>query len=276
MDFNTYLKEVHGYQKGDRISADKARSLRVQFAKSGNVAAAENANADAIKTSIALEIENASEKGTPFDARIIDSASKLFETGQFDKALSLISDASKNIAETTKQQSEAQQTELENKNLTLQQDKLKAEQTVVDQEKKSIIEQAKVRLAKINSVKSQDISDVVGAFEPAARYGRAVAAEMGANWAKENQKLIKDLNFIATDDILEKARKLAPVTGTDLSFLQERVAPQETDNDTIWFDFLNQEAKDLESVIGEFGKTGSTEPTTPLTDAQKLKAKITK
>jgi hypothetical protein len=99
---------------------------------------------------------------------------------------------------------------------------------------------------------------------------------MGADWAKENQKLIKDLNFIATDDILEKARKLAPVTGTDLSFLQQRVAPQETDNDTIWFDFLNQEAKDLESVIGEFGKTESIEPTTPLTAAQKLKAKTTK
>jgi hypothetical protein len=276
MDFNTYLKEVHGYQKGDRISADKARALRVQFANVGNVAATQNANANAIKTSISLEVENAAKKGTPIDARIIEGASNLFNTGQFKEAQSLISDASKNIAETTKQQSEAQQTELENKNLTLQQDKLKAEQTVVDQEKKSIIDQAKVRLAKIKSVRSQDVSDVVGAFEPAARYGRAVAAEMGANWAKENQKLIKDLNFIATDDILEKARKLAPVTGTDLSFLQERVAPQETDNDTIWFDFLDQEAKDLESVIGEFGKTGSTESTTPLTAGQKLRAKTQK
>jgi hypothetical protein len=273
MDFDTYLQQVHGYQEGDRISADKARQLKVQFANAGNVAAAQNANANAIKTSISLEVENAAKKGTPIDARIIEGASNLFNTGQFKEAQSLISDASKNIAETTKQQSEAQQTELENKNLTLQQDKLKAEQTVVDQEKKSIIDQAKVRLAKIKSVRSQDVSDVVGAFEPAARYGRAVAAEMGANWAKENQKLIKDLNFIATDDILEKARKLAPVTGTDLTFLQERVAPQETDNDTIWFDFLDQEAKDLESVIGEFGKTGSTEATPPLTDTQKLKAK---
>jgi hypothetical protein len=276
MDFNTYLKEVHGYQKGDRISADKARQLRVQFANAGNVAATQNANSNAIRTSISLGIENAAKSGTPIDARIIEDASNLFNTGQPEKAQSLVSDALKNIAETTKQQSEAQQTELENKNLTLQQDKLRAEQTVVDQEKKSIIEQAKVRLAKINSVKSQDISDVVGAFEPAARYGRAVAAEMGANWAKENQKLIKDLNFIATDDILEKARKLAPVTGTDLSFLQERIAPQETDNDTIWFDFLDQEAKDLESIIGEFGKTGSTEVKAPLTAGQQLRAKTQK
>lgn len=274
MDFDTYLKEDHGYQKGDRISADKARSLRVQFANAGNVAAAQKAIANAIQTSIELNIENASKKGTPIDAKIINSASDLLRTGKYEEAESLISGASKNLLETEKQQSEAEQNKLENENLKLQQEKLKAEQIFVDQEKKSFIEQAKVRLAKIKSVNTPRISEVVGAFEPAARFGRAIAAEMGANWAKENQKLIKDLNFIATDDILEKAKKLAPVTGTDLNFLQQRVSPQETDNETIWFDFLNQEAKDLESVIGEFEKTESTEPIAPTTDTQKLR-KIT-
>ena len=138
MDFNTYLKEVHGYQKGDRISADKARQLKVQFANAENVAAAQNANANAIKTSISLEVENAAKKGTPIDPRIIEDASNLFNTGQFKEAQSLISNASKNIAETTKQQSEVQQTELENKNLTLQQNKLQQEQQDLISQKESV------------------------------------------------------------------------------------------------------------------------------------------
>lgn len=274
MDFNTYLKKNHGYTQGDKISKEKIRSLRIQFENSGNVEAAMNASANAIKTAMDLNIENAIKAGTPIDTRIIDSASKLFKTGQPEKAQSLINDATRDTAETRRQQLEAQQTELENNNIKLEEEKLIKDQMLEDQNKKIIIEQAKFKLEKIKSVQSQDISDVVGAFEPVARYGRAVAAEMGANWAKENQKLIKDLNFIATDDILEKARKLAPVTETDLSFLQKRVAPQETDNDTIWFDFLKQEAKNLELVIGEFEKTESTKTEAPLTDTQQLRTKI--
>lgn len=289
-DFDTYLEQFHGYREGDRIPADKARSLRVQFANAENVAAAQNANADAIRTSIALEIENASKKGTPIDARTIDSASKLFKTGQFKEAESLISGASKNLAETTKQQSEAQQTELENKNLTLQQEKLQQEQQDLISQKESskntLIESLKNKYEDILSAKNDpyiknafgmpiDFSDSPSRLIPGTQ---ASVASVKINQLA-NQDWIRAI--IDAKGAGATFGALSDKEGDKLSSAASLLSSPAALN----YDTGNKELQKMAESVKKLYKeaTGKdlseevkTEPTTPLTDAQKLKAKITK
>lgn len=66
---------------------------------------------------------------------------------------------------------------------------------------------------------------------------------------------MKDLNALSTDKVLDRARAVAPVTNTDLSFLKERVAPEEMDNELIWKDYLKEELAELKQVRDAFGQT---------------------
>jgi hypothetical protein len=282
MDFNTYLKEVHGYQKGDRISADKARALRVQFANAENVAATQKANANAIQASISMEIENANKKGTPIDARIIEGASNLFNTGQFEKAKSLISDASKNIAETTKQQSEVQQTELENKNLTLQQDKLKAEQQDLIRQKEEGLSAAKRTIDSVNTflkkepetnkfIPTKKLNEAVGYGEELATSISKYVPFLGLQ-SPEERSAQKELSLLLESDILKAASALKPVSNVDLQMLI-RNRPEITDPPEMWLQTL----KNVKEILGNKDNyIESTEAAPPLTDTQKLKAKTSR
>lgn len=148
-------------------------------------------------------------------------------------------------------------------------------------ESSKLKQEAESKIAKIERVMSQDISDVVGATEPAARFGRAIASELGAGWAEKNQKLIKDLVSLTTDDVLERARAVAPVTDTDLRFLTARTAPEETDSPLIWESYLKEELDQLKKTRDAFGvtikgKTGTEPaPERPLSANERLRARLT-
>jgi hypothetical protein len=282
MDFNTYLKEVHGYQKGDRISADKARALRVQFANVGNVVATQKADANAIQASISMQIENATKKGTPIDARIIEGASNLFNTGQFEKAQSLISDASKNIAETTKQQSEAQQTELENKNLTIQQEKLQQEQQDLIRQKEEGLSAAKRTIDSVNTflkvdpktnefIPTQKLDETVGYGEQLATTISKYVPILGLQ-SPEERSAQKELSLLLESDILKAASALKPVSNVDLQMLI-RNRPEITDPPEMWLQTL----KNIKEILGNKDNyIESTEAAAPLTAGQKLRAKTSK
>ena len=181
-------------------------------------------------------------------AEEIGAAEKLFQTGQTEQAIQFFR---KPLIE-----KQAEQTRM------FQQEEQAAKQKKSEQERKLVLSQSEAarraaenKISKIEGLLKKDISDVVGTTEPVARFGRAVASEMGASWAKENQKLMKDLNALSTDTVLDRARAVAPVTNTDLSFLQERVAPKEMDNELIWKDYLKEELAELKQVRDAFGQT---------------------
>lgn len=178
----------------------------------------------------------------------IDAAEKLFQTGQTEQAVQFLS---KPLIE-----NQAEQTRM------FQQEEQATKQKESEQKRKLALSESEAakraaenKISKIEGLLKKDISDVVGATEPVARFGRAVASEMGASWAKENQKLMKDLNALSTDKVLDRARAVAPVTNTDLSFLKERVAPEEMDNELIWKDYLKEELAELKQVRDAFGQT---------------------
>lgn len=99
----------------------------------------------------------------------------------------------------------------------------------------------------VQNLQKKDISDVVGFTEPVARLGRRGFAEFGADWAEENELLRKNLLKQTSNDILEQAKKIAPVTNTDLTWLQKVTVPGETDTPLVWLDFL----KNKEVVLNE-------------------------
>jgi len=202
-------------------------------------------------------------------AEEIGAAEKLFQTGQPEQAVQFFR---KPLIE-----KQAEQTRM------FQQEEQAAKQKEAEEKRKLVLSASEAtkraaenKISKIEGLLKKDISDVVGNFEPVARFGRAVASEMGASWAKENQKLMKDLNALSTDKVLDRARAIAPVTNTDLDFLQDRVAPKETDNELIWRDSLNEELAELKKVRDAFGQTIKSvagETSKPKTSTELLKEK---
>jgi hypothetical protein len=206
------------------------------------------------------------------NAEEIGAAEKLFQTGQTEQAVQFLrKPLIEKQAEETKmfqqeEQASKQKETAEKRKLALS-------------ESEAAKRAAENKISKIEGLLKKDISDVVGATEPIARFGRAVASEMGASWAKENQKLMKDLNALSTDKVLDRARAVAPVTGTDLSFLKERVAPEEMDNELIWKDYLNEELAELKQVRDAFEQTiksANKDASTSRTDTELLRARTKK
>jgi len=186
--------------------------------------------------------------GLAVSAEEIGAAEKLFQTGQPEQAVQFFR---KPLIE-----KQAEQTRM------FQQEEQAIKQRESEQKKKLVMSESEAakravenKISKIEGLLKKDISDVVGATEPAARFPRAIASEMGFSWAEENQKLMKDLNALSTDKVLDRARAVAPVTSTDLSFLKERVAPEETDNELIWRSYLNEDLEELKQVRDAFGQT---------------------
>jgi hypothetical protein len=139
----------------------------------------------------------------------------------------------------------------------------------------------------LEQLQKEDISDVVGFTEPPARFFRRVFAEGGAEWAKQNELLRKKLINQTTGDIFEQARKIAPVTQTDLNWLRTVVVPAETDDSSIWSDFLSKKKQVVDEKIAQIesdpeiatkleitGIGGKNTPTTePKSASDRLRAK---
>ena len=254
-------------------------NLKREGASVAPVAAEENIKAKRIEASLRAfesQLTDAQNRGVTVDPKIVQSIFDLTKAGDPEEAGKILSTV---IKPAMSVQEEKAKLDID---LTKKQEE--RERKLALSEALKFKQETESKISKIQRVLKQDISDVVGATEPAARFGRAIASEMGAKWAEENQKLIKDLVSLATDDVLDRARAIAPVTNTDLQFLTSRTAPEETDSPLIWSSFLNEELDQLKKTRDAFDitikeKTGTEQapasaPERPLTANEKLRARL--
>jgi hypothetical protein len=287
MDFNTYLKQELGFQPGQVIPPNKVagfkekynRHLKSQQEESRKTAERqqqEQANAARIEGASALfgaKIEEAQQQGRALNPRLVESAFKLIGAGQIEQADKISSALFEQPISTSEQ---VDRMELAAK---------EEEKVLKNAEAENTYYSIQSEREKIKKLLASDLSDVVGPTEPVARFGRAVASEFGAEWAQENQSLIKDALMVTTSDVLKSVRALAPVTEQDRKFISKMTVPVETDNAKIWKDYLTEKdevlsraERNLDKKYNISGIPATSEPgikpDKPQTATQKLRGRL--
>ena len=287
MDFNTYLKQELGFQPGQVIPPNKVagfkekynRHLKSQQEESRKTAERqqqEQANAARIQGASALfesKVNEAQKSGRQTDPNLITAARNLIGAGQVDQATK-IEEALFGQAISTSEQ--VDRMELAAK---------EEEKVLKNAEAENTYYSIQSEREKIKKLLASDLSDVVGPTEPVARFGRAVASEFGAEWAQENQSLIKDALMVTTSDVLKSVRALAPVTEQDRKFISKMTVPVETDNAKIWKDYLTEKdevlsraERNLDKKYNISGIPATSEPDIkpdkPQTATQKLRGRL--
>jgi hypothetical protein len=287
MDFNTYLKQELGFQPGQVIPPNKVagfkekynRHLKSQQEESRKTAERqqqEQANAARIEGASALfgaKVEEAQQQGRTLNPRLVESAFKLIGAGQIEQADKISSALFEQPISTSEQ---VDRMELAAK---------EEEKVLKNAEAENTYYSIQSEREKIKKLLASDLSDVVGPTEPVARFGRAVASEFGAEWAQENQSLIKDALMVTTSDVLKSVRALAPVTEQDRKFISKMTVPVETDNAKIWKDYLTEKdevlsraERNLDKKYNISGIPATSEPDIkpdkPQTATQKLRGRL--
>ena len=287
MDFNTYLKQELGFQPGQVIPPNKVagfkekynRHLKSQQEESRKTAERqqqEQANAARIEGASALfgaKVEEAQQQGRTLNPRLVESAFKLIGAGQIEQADKISSALFEQPISTSEQ---VDRMELAAK---------EEEKVLKNAEAENTYYSIQSEREKIKKLLASDLSDVVGPTEPVARFGRAVASEFGAEWAQENQSLIKDALMVTTSDVLKSVRALAPVTEQDRKFISKMTVPVETDNAKIWNDYLTEKdevlsraERNLDKKYNISGIPATSEPDIkpdkPQTATQKLRGRL--
>jgi len=287
MDFNTYLKQELGFQPGQVIPPNKVagfkekynRHLKSQQEESRKTAERqqqEQANAARIEGASALfgaKVEEAQQQGRTLNPRLVESAFKLIGAGQIEQADKISSALFEQPISTSEQ---VDRMELAAK---------EEEKALKNAEAENTYYSIRSEREKIKKLLASDLSDVVGPTEPVARFGRAVASEFGAEWAQENQSLIKDALMVTTSDVLKSVRALAPVTEQDRRFISKMTVPVETDNAQIWKDYLEEKYQVLgraeKNLNKKYNISGTveedqqeTQQNKPQTATQKLRGRL--
>jgi hypothetical protein len=287
MDFNTYLKQELGFQPGQVIPPNKVagfkekynRHLKSQQEESRKAAERqqqEQANAARIEGASALfgaKVEEAQQQGRTLNPKLVESAFKLIGAGQIEQADKISSALFEQPISTSEQ---VDRMELAAK---------EEEKVLKNAEAENTYYSIQSEREKIKKLLASDLSDVVGPTEPVARFGRAVASEFGAEWAQENQSLIKDALMVTTSDVLKSVRALAPVTEQDRKFISKMTVPVETDNAKIWKDYLTEKdevlsraERNLDKKYNISGIPATSEPDIkpdkPQTATQKLRGRL--
>jgi hypothetical protein len=287
MDFNTYLKQELGFQPGQVIPPNKVagfkekynRHLKSQQEESRKTAERqqqEQANAARIEGASALfgaKIEEAQQQGRTLNPKLVESAFKLIGAGQIEQADKISSALFEQPISTSEQ---VDRMELAAK---------EEEKVLKNAEAENTYYSIQSEREKIKKLLASDLSDVVGPTEPVARFGRAIASEFGAEWAQENQSLIKDALMVTTSDVLKSVRALAPVTEQDRKFISKMTVPVETDNAKIWKDYLTEKdevlsraERNLDKKYNISGIPATNEPDIkpdkPQTATQKLRGRL--
>jgi hypothetical protein len=287
MDFNTYLKQELGFQPGQVIPPNRVagfkekynRYLKSQEEESRKAAERqqqEQANAARIEGASALfgaKVEEAQQQGRTLNPKLVESAFKLIGAGQIEQADKISSALFEQPISTSEQ---VDRMELAAK---------EEEKVLKNAEAENTYYSIQSEREKIKKLLASDLSDVVGPTEPVARFGRAVASEFGAEWAQENQSLIKDALMVTTSDVLKSVRALAPVTEQDRKFISKMTVPVETDNAKIWKDYLTEKdevlsraERNLDKKYNISGIPATSEPDIkpdkPQTATQKLRGRL--
>jgi hypothetical protein len=287
MDFNTYLKQELGFQPGQVIPPNKVAGFKEKYnrhlksqqeesRKNAERQQQEQANAARIEGASALfgaKVEEAQQQGRTLNPRLVESAFKLIGAGQIEQADKISSALFEQPISTSEQ---VDRMELAAK---------EEEKVLKNAEAENTYYSIRSEREKIKKLLASDLSDVVGPTEPIARFGRAVASEFGAEWAQENQSLIKDALMVTTSDVLKSVRALAPVTEQDRKFISKMTVPVETDNAKIWKDYLTEKdevlsraERNLDKKYNISGIPATSEPDIkpdkPQTATQKLRGRL--
>ena len=287
MDFNTYLKQELGFQPGQVIPPNKVAGFKEKYnrhlksqqeesRKNAERQQQEQANAARIEGASALfgaKVEEAQQQGRTLNPRLVESAFKLIGAGQIEQADKISSALFEQPISTSEQ---VDRMELAAK---------EEEKVLKNAEAENTYYSIQSEREKIKKLLASDLSDVVGPTEPVARFGRAVASEFGAEWAQENQSLIKDALMVTTSDVLKSVRALAPVTEQDRKFISKMTVPVETDNAKIWKDYLTEKDEVLSRAERNLGKKYNIsgvpatskpdiKPDKPQTATQKLRGRL--
>jgi hypothetical protein len=287
MDFNTYLKQELGFQPGQVIPPNKVAGFKEKYnrhlksqqeesRKNAERQQQEQANAARIEGASALfgaKVEEAQQQGRTLNPRLVESAFKLIGAGQIEQADKISSALFEQPISTSEQ---VDRMELAAK---------EEEKVLKNAEAENTYYSIRSEREKIKKLLASDLSDVVGPTEPVARFGRAVASEFGAEWAQENQSLIKDALMVTTSDVLKSVRALAPVTEQDRKFISKMTVPVETDNAKIWKDYLTEKdevlsraERNLDKKYNISGIPATSEPDIkpdkPQTATQKLRGRL--
>jgi hypothetical protein len=287
MDFNTYLKQELGFQPGQVIPPNKVAGFKEKYnrhlksqqeesLKAAERQKQEQANAARIEGASALfgaKVEEAQQQGRTLNPRLVESAFKLIGAGQIEQADKISSALFEQPISTSEQVDRMELAAKEEENV------------LKNAEAENTYYSIQSEREKIKKLLASDLSDVVGPTEPVARFGRAVASEFGAEWAQENQSLIKDALMVTTSDVLKSVRALAPVTEQDRKFISKMTVPVETDNAKIWKDYLTEKdevlsraERNLDKKYNISGIPATSEPNIkpdkPQTATQKLRGRL--
>ena len=258
MDFNEYVKSK-GYKSGDFIPKTVANQLHSAWLKgneSGTKAppekpqedeAAKAAMIQAAQAGFNARVEEASQRGAQVPPQLVSSIQSLIGTGKIKEAKDIQEQVLGPVE--TPLQRDARIRETREIEATEKEQKQKEKKSV--EETQIVYSALKRDQNELAQLQKEDISDVVGFTEPPARFFRRIAAEGGAEWAKQNELLRKKLINQTTGDIFEQARKIAPVTQTDLNWLRTVVVPAETDDSSIWSDFLSKKKQVVDEKIAQ-------------------------
>jgi hypothetical protein len=254
----------------------RANSLVGDIQKNRERLKEEQSNAARIQGASALfesKVNEAQKSGRQTDPNLITAARNLIGAGQIDQATKIEEALFGQPVSTSEQVSRMElESKIEEKDLK----KAEAENTYYS---------IQTEREKIKNLLASDLSDVVGPTEPVARFGRAVASEMGAEWAQKNQSLIKDALMVTTSDVLKSVRALAPVTEQDRKFISKMTVPVETDNAQIWKDYLKEKYQVLgraeKNLNKKYNISGTveedqqeTQQNKPQTATQKLRGRL--
>jgi hypothetical protein len=287
MDFNTYLKQELGFQPGQVIPPNQVAGFKEKYnrhlksqqeesLKAAERQQQEQANAARIEGASALfgaKVEEAQQQERTLNPKLVESAFKLIGAGQIEQADKISSALFEQPISTSEQ---VDRMELAAK---------EEEKVLENAEAENTYYSIQSEREKIKKLLASDLSDVVGPTEPVARFGRAVASEFGAEWAQENQSLIKDALMVTTSDVLKSVRALAPVTEQDRKFISKMTVPVETDNAKIWKDYLTEKdevlsraERNLDKKYNISGIPATSEPDIkpdkPQTATQKLRGRL--
>jgi len=234
---------------------------------------------DAALAGFDTRVKEASQRGVSVSPQLVSSIQSLIGTGKIKEATDL-----------QEQTLGPVETPLQRDARIREKREIEAAEKEQKQKDKKSVEEAQIVYSslkrdqnELEQLQKEDISDVVGFTEPPARFFRRVMAEGGAEWAKQNELLRKKLINQTTGDIFEQARKIAPVTQTDLNWLRTVVVPAETDDSSIWSDFLSKKKQVVDEKIAQIESdpeiatkleiTGIGGKNTPTTASDRLRAK---
>lgn len=255
--FYSFLKNDLGLASGERVSGAQALQYRKMYQDKLQKRSEEEAKSKSQQAAAAIVA--ASFRGKDSEETVNQAAQYVQATGDITGAVNLFNakaQTDKVLSEKQLAQEKAKldqeaaaalNTERQAKLLEIN-DKRQADSILRQQ----TIQELKARKESIERLRKEDISDVVGYTEGMAKPGRNVLAGMGVEWAQQNQDLLKRLRMLTADKVLEKAKAVAPVTKTDIEFIEQGYIPQETDNEKTWDDYLKKEAGNVDKTLQSF------------------------